>query len=287
MTTRTLCPATRGITSKYLGMQEDSEINQPTGSRRNSPHKAGDTNAHWVLSLWPIRPVLGSGYSNSRGTSGAAQKRCSATQDHSPRLSADVFHSDRGHSARSNSALLEYALPDPCNTHATRKNRITMPTPYRITTGPERLILEGMLDRNRAELIDTVRGLSEEQARRRLVPSLTTSIGLLKHAAVAERIWFQRILAGLPESECDGGTTRGDASFIVGDYETVADVIAEFERASERSRTIAASFDLDETRKHPRVGEISLRWIYLLLIEDFARHAGHSDILREQITAGR
>jgi Protein of unknown function (DUF664) len=153
----------------------------------------------------------------------------------------------------------------------------------RVTTGTERRLLESMLDRNRAELINTVRGLSEAQARRHLVASLTTPIGLLKHAAVAERIWFQHVLAGLPASECDGGTTPGDASFLVDDGETVADVIAEFERASERSRVIAADFDLDDTRTHPRVGDVSLRFIYLLAIEDFARHAGHGDILHEQI----
>ncbi|PKW16691.1 DinB family protein [Saccharopolyspora spinosa] len=153
----------------------------------------------------------------------------------------------------------------------------------RITTGAERRLLESMLDRNRAELINTARGLSEAEARRRLVASPTTPIGLLKHAAVAERIWFQHILAGLPKSECDGGTTAGDASFVVDDNETLADVIAEFERVSERSRTIAADFDLDETRTHPHVGDVNLRFIYLLIMEDFARHAGHGDILREQI----
>jgi hypothetical protein len=144
-------------------------------------------------------------------------------------------------------------------------------------------LLENMLDRNRAELINTVRGLPEAKARSRLVASLTTPIGLLKHAAVAERIWFQHVLAGLPESECDGDTTPGDTSFIVDATETLAGVIAEFERASERSRAIAADFDLDETRTHPRLGEVNLRFMYLFVIEDFARHAGHGDILREQI----
>ncbi|MFC3454380.1 DinB family protein [Amycolatopsis speibonae] len=152
-----------------------------------------------------------------------------------------------------------------------------------VTTGAERRLLETMLDRNRAEVVNAVRGLSEDDARRRLVTSLTTPIGLLKHVAVAERIWFQHVLGGLPESECDGGTKPGDASFIVGDDETVSDVIAEFERASARSRVIAAGFDLDVIKVHPRVGDVSLRFVYLLLIEDFARHAGHGDILREQI----
>ncbi|MET8878733.1 DUF664 domain-containing protein [Nocardia sp. NPDC004604] len=108
-------------------------------------------------------------------------------------------------------------------------------------------------------------------------------LGLVEHAAVAERIWFQHVLACLPRSECDGGTTPGDASFVVDDNETLADVIAEFERASDRSRVIVAEFDLDDIRTHPRVGDVSLRFIYLLAIEDFARHAGHGDTLREQI----
>lgn len=151
-----------------------------------------------------------------------------------------------------------------------------------ITTGAERRLLESMLDRNRAELINTLRGLSETEARRRLVPSMTTSIGLVKHAAFAERKWFQHILGGLPESECDGAMV-GEASFVVGDNETVADVIAEFDRASERSRVIAADFDLDDTTTHPDLGDVNLRFIYLLIMEDFARHAGHGDILREQI----
>ncbi|MGQ4598685.1 mycothiol transferase [Nocardia sp. R6R-6] len=152
-----------------------------------------------------------------------------------------------------------------------------------VTTGTERQLLESALDRNRAELVNTVRGLSDADARRRLVTSMTTPIGLLKHAAVAERIWFQRVLAGLPASECDGATIAGDASFVVDDNETLAEVIAEFERASERSRTIAADFDPDDITTHPRLGDVNLRFIYLLLSEDFARHAGHGDILREQI----
>ena len=154
----------------------------------------------------------------------------------------------------------------------------------RVTTGPERLMLEHMLDRNRQALIDTAKGLSETDARRRLVTSLTTPIGLIKHAATAERIWFQRTLLGLGEFACDGYATGDDGSFAVTDDETLADVIAEFERASDRSRAIAADFELDDAKPHHRAGDVSLRFVYLLLTEDFARHAGHGDILREQIT---
>lgn len=113
----------------------------------------------------------------------------------------------------------------------------------RITDGSERTIIENMLDRNREALIATVRGLSESDARRRLVASLTTPASLIKHAAAAERIWFQRFWAGLDASECDGYSNRDEGTFAVADDESLADVIAEFERASQRSRAIAARFD--------------------------------------------
>ncbi len=121
----------------------------------------------------------------------------------------------------------------------------------RITDGGERAIIENMLDRNREALIETVRGLSDADARRRLVTSLTTPISLIKHAAAAERIWFQRFWAGLSETECDGYSNRDEGTFAVADDESLADVIAEFERASRRSREIASRFDLDDTKDNP------------------------------------
>lgn len=153
----------------------------------------------------------------------------------------------------------------------------------RVTDGVERSIIENMLDRNREALIETARGLSETDARRRFVASLTTPISLIKHAAGAERIWFQRFWAGLDESECDGYSKRDEGTFTVDDDESVADVIAEFECASQRSREIASRFSLDDTKGNPREGTVSMRWTLLAMIEEFARHAGHGDILREQI----
>ncbi|MEU4836791.1 DinB family protein [Nocardia testacea] len=157
-----------------------------------------------------------------------------------------------------------------------------MPT-QRFTDGSERTLIENMLDRNREALIETVRGLSEADARRRLVASLTTPISLIKHAAAAERIWFQRFWAGLDAAECDGYSNRDEGTFAVTDDETLDEVIAEFERASRRSRLIAARFGLDETKDIPLEGTVSMRWTLLAMIEEFARHAGHGDILREQI----
>jgi hypothetical protein len=164
--------------------------------------------------------------------------------------------------------------------------RKTMST-KRITNGTERAIIENTLDRNREALIETVRGLSDADARRRLVASLTTPISLIKHAAAAERIWFQRFWAGLDKFECDGYSERDEGTFSVADDESLADVIAEFERAGQRSRVIASRFDLDDTIDIPGEGKVSMRWTLLAMIEEFARHAGHGDILREQIDTPR
>lgn len=155
-----------------------------------------------------------------------------------------------------------------------------------ITAGDDRQIIDSMLDRNRHALIETARGLSESDARKRLVPSLTTPIALIKHAAAAERIWFQRHWAGFSEADCDGYSRRDVGTFTVGNHETVADVIVEFERASKQSRDIASRFDLDDTIDLPTEGIVSMRWTLLMMIQEFARHAGHGDILREQIDTG-
>ena len=155
--------------------------------------------------------------------------------------------------------------------------------PERQFTGSERNLLESTLDLNRSELIRAVEQLSDTQARQKLVPSLTTPISLIKHAAAAERIWFQRFWAGLDPSECDGYSNRDEGSFAVTDDETLADVIAESQQASQQSRVIASRFHLEDTKDNPREGTVSMRWTLLAMIEEFARHAGHADILAEQI----
>jgi Protein of unknown function (DUF664) len=98
--------------------------------------------------------------------------------------------------------------------------------------------------------------------------STRSAIGLIKHAAAGERIWFQHYLSGLPEAECDGYAQGGEGSFADSEDETLSNVIAEFERASRRSRSIAEPYDLEHTVQHPRAGTVNLRFIYLLGIED-------------------
>jgi hypothetical protein len=74
--------------------------------------------------------------------------------------------------------------------------------------------------------VDKLRGLSESDARRRLVPSPTTPIGLVKHLAGVERNWFQHIVAGRPRDEIAGDARGGDDSWQVDETETIPALIA-------------------------------------------------------------
>jgi hypothetical protein len=161
----------------------------------------------------------------------------------------------------------------------------TVLDPSRPVTRDERELLEYTLDLQRAQLVAAVDGLSNDQARQKLVPSLTTPISLIKHCAAAERIGFQRTLAGIPDDDCDGQADEGDSSFHIDNNETLGDVITEYVAACDKSRQIAAAHDLDDTAEHRLVGTVTLRFIYLGMIGEIARHAGHADILVEQILA--
>ena len=155
-----------------------------------------------------------------------------------------------------------------------------------LLTAPERTQLEGFLDANRAEAARLLDGLSEEEARRSLVPSLTTVLGLVKHLAFAERVWFQVSLAGRTRDEL--GLPRDiDETFRLADGDTVTSVGADYDAACAESRATAAAYDLDDLAQHNRRGPLTLRWIYVHMVEETARHAGHGDILREQLIAAR
>lgn len=137
------------------------------------------------------------------------------------------------------------------------------------------------------ELVRAVEDLADVEAHERRVPSLTTPIALVKHCAVAERIWFQRTLGGLSVEQCDGPAQGADCSFRIDPAERLVEVIAEYRAACRRSDELAAGHELDDTAEHHIVGTVSVRVIYLGMIAEVARHAGHADILAEQIRADR
>lgn len=150
----------------------------------------------------------------------------------------------------------------------------------------ERKTLDVFLDYYREAVEAKVRGLSEEEARRRLVSSATTLAGIIKHLTRVEASWFQHRLAQIPSEDLPALRwidEDPDGDFRVAPHETVESLIAEYEEQCALSRQTAARFQLDDAVPHPRLGEVSLRWIYVHMIEETARHAGHADILREQL----
>lgn len=152
-----------------------------------------------------------------------------------------------------------------------------------VRTAGEREVLEAFLDSHRQVTVETLRGLSEEDARRRLVPSATTPIGLVKHLTGVERNWLQHIVAGRSRAQIAGESGGGPDSWEIGDEETVESIISAYEQACAESRRIAADLPPDHLVPHPAGGQVSMRWIYVHLIREHARHNGHADILREQL----
>jgi uncharacterized damage-inducible protein DinB len=149
-----------------------------------------------------------------------------------------------------------------------------------VSTSGERQVLEAFLDLYRDILKRKLTGLSDQQIRQRHVPSQTTLGGLVKHLAAVEREWFQVVLAGRPEDEA--GAPPQDDGWALSSDDTAGSLLAGYERACAASRQAASGFSLDDCLPHSRMGQVSLRWIYVHMIEESARHAGHADILREQ-----
>ena len=150
----------------------------------------------------------------------------------------------------------------------------------------ERTTLEALLDYCRDAVKAKLRGVSEEDARRRLVPSQTTLGGLIKHLARVEVSWFQHRLGQIPVADLpllSRAIEDPESDFRVEEEDTVEALIARYEEQCARSREIAAHHELDDVVPHPVLGEVSMRWIVIHMIQETARHAGHADILREQI----
>ncbi|MBO0839216.1 MAG: DinB family protein [Sciscionella sp.] len=150
-----------------------------------------------------------------------------------------------------------------------------------VSTASEREMLETFLDLYRDVIVNKATGVSDEDARRRLVPSMTTIGGIVKHLRWVEFGWFHQLFG-----EHSGDNQRRhdrDWEFRFEPDERLDQFIADYRQTCARSRRIAATHALDDTVPHHRMGQVSLRWIYVHLIEETARHAGHIDILREQI----
>ncbi|TVT55593.1 DinB family protein [Amycolatopsis rhizosphaerae] len=148
-------------------------------------------------------------------------------------------------------------------------------------SGGQREQLTAFLDYQRGTVTWKCGGLSDEQARRSLVPSeLTTVAGLLQHLTLVEEYWFGVVLDGQPNSWKEALEEDPDAEFRLALRTPMSELLDGYERQCERSREITAKLALEDEVPF-RGGTINLRWVLIHLIEETARHAGHLDLLRE------
>lgn len=158
--------------------------------------------------------------------------------------------------------------------------------PHQVHTSDERSQLEAFLDTYRRLLNESLEGLSEEEARRQLVPSRTTLLGLVKHATYVEQIWFNEAITGTPRAEL-GLPATPDESFVLTDDDTISTTRDAHRQACVAAVAAVVPLSLDDIVTGHWLGPLSLRWIYLHCIREFAQHLGHAEILREQILASR
>ncbi|MET7294594.1 DinB family protein [Streptomyces griseoloalbus] len=151
----------------------------------------------------------------------------------------------------------------------------------------ERTMLEGWLDYHRRTLAWKCEGLTDDQLRTASVqPSELSLMGLVRHMADVERSWFRRVLAGEDAGPLHYTEADRDGEFHLTEADTWQEAYATWQAEIDVARRNAAGFALDDlSRGRSRhTGEpFSLRWIYTHMIEEYARHNGHADLLRERI----
>jgi uncharacterized damage-inducible protein DinB len=150
--------------------------------------------------------------------------------------------------------------------------------------GDERATLNGFLDFQRATLEWKCSGLTPEQlARRAMPPSTLSLLGIVRHMADVERGWFCRV-AGVQREPHYYTEDDQDLDFTgaTADPAVVENAFATWRDEVERSRATVAQRDLD-AGFGLRGRDFSLRWVLAHMIEEYARHNGHADFLREAI----
>jgi len=148
----------------------------------------------------------------------------------------------------------------------------------------ERSMLEAWLEWHRVTLLLKCEGLDDAGRKARPVGTSKLSLhGLVRHMAEVERNWFTRVLLREPRTPPIWLDTQVEDSELVplDDADWEAD-LAEWQAECDRSRAHAAGHALDDTGAR-RGEEVSLRWIYLHMIEEYARHNGHADLIREMV----
>jgi uncharacterized damage-inducible protein DinB len=150
--------------------------------------------------------------------------------------------------------------------------------------GDERATLTGFLDFQRATLAWKCSGLTDEQLKERAIPPSTLSLlGLVRHMADVERSWFRRCLAGTDAPPLFYSDGDRDGEFDNVDTADVTAAFATWEAECGFAREAVAAAPTLDVSGTSRDRTYSLRWILAHMIEEYARHNGHADLLRQRL----
>ncbi|HME66644.1 MAG TPA: DinB family protein [Streptosporangiaceae bacterium] len=148
----------------------------------------------------------------------------------------------------------------------------------------ERATLTAFLDFQRATLALKCDGLTEEQLKRRSVPPSGLSLlGIVRHMAEVERNWFRPVLGGEPLATIFGPDMDWEASFRDVAAADVAEAFGRWQAECDHARALVAAAPSLDGRGFRLRGYVSLRWVLTHMIEEYARHNGHADLLRERL----
>jgi uncharacterized damage-inducible protein DinB len=123
-------------------------------------------------------------------------------------------------------------------------------------------------------------------ARRSVDSSALSLLGLVRHAAESERFWFRQVMAGMESPPLFSTPAAPDGAFDVagGDTQTLAAAFEAWQaEIAFADRFIGTTADLDVCGDEPGEEPVSLRWVLNHMVEEYARHNGHADLLRQQI----
>jgi hypothetical protein len=162
--------------------------------------------------------------------------------------------------------------------------RPAMPPPAAVVVGGDRALADFWLDYHRETLLWKCGGLTAEQLTRRPVePSNLSLLGLVRHMAEVERDWFRTRFAGEEPGYLYVTDDDINAEFSVAGADPEAD-FAIFRREIDLIRERLLGRSLDDTYLDPRRGiPMNLRWVYSVMIQEYARHNGHADLIRERL----
>lgn len=154
-------------------------------------------------------------------------------------------------------------------------------------SGDERVVVAWMLDYQRYVLLRKLDGINDEQARRTVTAGDLTMLGLARHLAFVEQFWFGHIFldaVGRSEDWLYDDTDDPDIDLHPGAQDSLAEAIDQLHTQIRRARGLVNSTPFDSVAVNGR-GELSinLRWILVHLAQEYARHCGHADLIREAV----